>query len=466
MATSLTRRAVTTGLAASAAAGVRAARAQNAAYRGTTLRFITVRSVHQDAMARRLTEIAGQWGIDLEIRQTTADDLGKKVVLDFVAGAESWDLIYPGGVQAMYEWHGRGIIDDLAPMIAKVSDPKLLAWDDYTKEAREAATFGQKVLALPAATSDQAVAWRRDLFEHADEARAFRAKYGYDLAPPADYKQWRDVAEFFTRRKGQSLAGKPLERDFYGTVFSDKAGIFVWHIYQNVALAFGVTLYDPATGKADLLSPQGIDAVRFLVSMVPFMPPGHIGMANPEAMATFTSGDCAFIIEYFDRELGTLKRPDSAVRLDQVGFALPPTAVGNPKGVRNAARSGPVMVCISATSKNKEAAFKLLEAAVASDSQLAMAQHYPGYMPNRVSALASFAKQEPAVQYLLDLAANPAIASVNDAGIIPFPGLLKSAEMADAIGTALQSILVGGGIEPEMRRAEAKVNRALAALKR
>ena len=255
MAMSLRRRDVTTGLAALAAGYGGAARAQTAAYRGTNLRFITVRSVHQDAMARRLTEIAGQWGINLEIRQTTADDLGKKVVLDFVAGAESWDLIYPGGVQAMYEWHGRGIVADLAPLIAANSDPKLLAWEDFTKEARDAATFGQKVLALPAATSDQAVAWRRDLFGHADEVTAFRAKYGYDLGAPADYGQWRDIAEFFTRKKGQSLAGKPLERDFYGTVFSDKAGIFVWHIYQNVALAFGVTLYDPATGKADLLSP-------------------------------------------------------------------------------------------------------------------------------------------------------------------------------------------------------------------
>jgi len=31
-------------------------------------------------MARRLTELAIQWRMNLEIRQTTADDLGKKVV--------------------------------------------------------------------------------------------------------------------------------------------------------------------------------------------------------------------------------------------------------------------------------------------------------------------------------------------------------------------------------------------------
>lgn len=466
MSTQLTRRTVTAGLAALATARVSAPALAQTDYHGINLRFITVRSVHQDAIAHRLAELAAAWGINLEIRQTTADDLSKKVVLDFVAGAETWDLIYPGGVQAMVEWHGRGIVDDIAPLKARLADPELLAWDDFTPEARKAATFGDKLLALPAATSDQAVAWRRDLFGHSAEAAAFKTKYGYDLAPPQDYKQWRDIAEFFTRKKGETLAGKPLERDFYGTVFSDKAGIFIWHIYETLALAFGVTLYDPKTGKADLLSPQGLAAVQFLLSMVPFMPPGHIGMANPEAMAVFTSGDCAFIIEYFDRQLGTILRPDSAVSIDQVGFALPPTATGNPTGASHAARSGPVMICIASGSKHKDAAFKLLEAAVAPDSQVDMAHRFPGYMPNRISALKTLAQQQPQVRYLLDLASNTSITTGNDAVIIPLPGLLKSAEMTDAIGTALQSIMVGGSIETEMRRAETKVNRALASLKK
>jgi multiple sugar transport system substrate-binding protein len=304
----ITRRGFTAGLAVAAAGSVAGAAQADTPYKGITLRFITVRSVHEDALVRRLGALAKQWGITLEVRQTTADDLGKKVVLDFVSGADTWDLIYPGGVQAMYEWNSRGILDDLAPLIARLSDPKILAWQDYTKEARDAATFGKKILGLPAATSDQAVAWRRDLFTDPGEAAAFQAKYHYKLAPPDTYTQWRDIAAFFTRKKGATLAGRVLTEDFYGTVFSDKAGIFVWHIYQNVALAFGVTLYDPKTGKADLLSPAGIAAVKFLLSMVPFMPPGHIGMANPEAMAVFTSGHCAFILEYFDRELGTITR--------------------------------------------------------------------------------------------------------------------------------------------------------------
>ena len=44
------------------------------------------------------------------------------------------------------------------------------------------------------------------------EQAAFKAKFGYDLAPPADWQQFRDVAIFFTRDTDSD--GKT---DLYGT---------------------------------------------------------------------------------------------------------------------------------------------------------------------------------------------------------------------------------------------------------
>ena len=63
------------------------------------------------------------------------------------------------------------------------------------------------------------VYWTRaDLLNHPDEQAAFKAKYGYDLAPAETMQQMRDIAEFFTRKKGETLAGEVLENDFYGMV--------------------------------------------------------------------------------------------------------------------------------------------------------------------------------------------------------------------------------------------------------
>ena len=42
-------------------------------------------------------------------------------------------------------------------------------------------------------------AYRKDWFEDPTEMANFKAKYGYDLAVPKDFKQLRDIAEFFTR---------------------------------------------------------------------------------------------------------------------------------------------------------------------------------------------------------------------------------------------------------------------------
>lgn len=58
--------------------------------------------------------------------------------------------------------------------------------------------------------------YRRDLFEHPDEQRAFSKRFGYPLAPPSTLAQLRDIAAFFTRKAGDSLAGKRLDYPFYG----------------------------------------------------------------------------------------------------------------------------------------------------------------------------------------------------------------------------------------------------------
>ncbi len=56
-----------------------------------------------------------------------------------------------------------------------------------------------KYWSIPA--EGDAVGWsyRKDWFEDPKEMEAFKAKYGYDLAPPKDWKQLRDIAEFFHR---------------------------------------------------------------------------------------------------------------------------------------------------------------------------------------------------------------------------------------------------------------------------
>ena len=57
----------------------------------------------------------------------------------------------------------------------------------------------QKYWAIPLEGDANGWAYRKDWFEDPKEKAAFKAKYGYDLGVPKDYKQLRDIAEFFHR---------------------------------------------------------------------------------------------------------------------------------------------------------------------------------------------------------------------------------------------------------------------------
>src|SRR5205807_2423161 len=81
-----------------------------------------------------------------------------------------------------------------------------------------------KLWAMPMLAAPYMLGYRTDLFSDATEKQAFQAKYGYALAVPQTYKQLMDIAQFFTRKKGEMLAGRPLNDDFYGIVMANKRG--------------------------------------------------------------------------------------------------------------------------------------------------------------------------------------------------------------------------------------------------
>jgi len=438
--------------------------AADSPYKGVTLRFLTNANVHQKALATQFENIAKQWGMHVDVRYVTTDQLAKKVVLDYVAGADTWDLVYTGGVQRMYEWYDSGILVDLAPLIKKIGDAKILDWDGFTEGVRRAVKFDGKILGLAVATSDQALAYRKDLFDNAGEKVAFKARFGYDLVPPETYKQFHDVARFFTRKKGEKLAGNVLQNDFYGASSADKNGTFLWHTYENLILAFGVNLYDPTTKKVGLLSPANIAAAKFIQSIVPYLPPDHALMSTAESTNHFVNGDVAMFVEYFDRVVGAVGQTKSIIKPDQVGYTFPPTEPGNPLGRKHAFRSGPAVVGIYGRSKNKEAAYKLLEAAMSTASQIQMMHDTPGYMPTKLVALQQLSKEDPVTEYLVK-EGSADICACTDVVVMPYPSILKSSEIGDAISDAISAILTGANVESELAKAQTRVEKSVSTLK-
>ncbi len=431
-------------------------------FQGVTINFITSPEVHEVALADKMSEIAKTLGMILQARFLNGDELTQKVVLDFVSGANTWDLIYTLGVQNMYEFYNRGMIDVLDGLIASTGSQSTLAWPEFTQAAQRAVRFQNRTLGIPTTTSTPAVAYRLDLFEDPRERAAFKARFGYDLAPPNSYQQFLEIGQFFTRKRGELLAGKPLDADFYGSAFPNKKGVYLWHSYENMILAYGINLYNPRTRKAEFDGPNGLAAAQMYKALLAIQPSSNLNDSSAESTALFASGHAAMIVQYFDRVVLNTIKPDVPV-YGKIGYALPPAEPNHPRGWKHAFRDGPGVIAVSSRSEHKAAALQLLIAASTTEAQVDMAKKHPGYMPSRARAIEATIAQYPAAGYVLRAEADPG--AQTDVGVLPYPSILRAQEIADQVSTAISSVLTGGNIQSALSTAQRQIQTTLDTIK-
>jgi len=129
---------------------------------------------------------------------------------------------------------------------------------------------------------------RKDIYDCPSEQAGFKAKYNYDLPlKPDTWDQFRDVAEFFTRKAGDKLCDKPLAEDFYGTAVSLKRYLATQYDFEMFLNAFGGLMFKGdgrlATAEGfksgdDIAfdSPEGIKGLEYWLSLLKFVPPGYL----------------------------------------------------------------------------------------------------------------------------------------------------------------------------------------------
>lgn len=172
--------------------------------------------------------------------------------------------------------------DDIAPILADVT----------TK-------YKGKIWGVPYYTYTQGQFYRADLFEDATEQAAFKAKYGYDLKAPTTWDQMKDVAEFFTRKKGAMLKGQPLDKDFYGVGLM--AGRFqeIQDELSGMILAKGSDwLKDD--GTIAVKDEANLWALKFYVEkLLPYAPPAALTVTYDGVMNQMQDCQIAMTANFF-----------------------------------------------------------------------------------------------------------------------------------------------------------------------
>jgi multiple sugar transport system substrate-binding protein len=163
-------------------------------------------------------------------------------------------------------------------------------------------------------------AYRKDLFEDADEMAAFEAEYGYPLAPPETMEQLMDVAKFFTR-PDEGLYGSAIytQVDYDALVMG----------FQNMLFSFGADWHDGNFNpEGQINSPEAVAALEYYAELYECcQPPGMSNAFFPEVNDAMISGQAAMGMNYY-AFFPALDNPEINPFAETTGYFVNPAGPG------------------------------------------------------------------------------------------------------------------------------------------
>ena len=302
-----------------------------------------------------VNEYEAETGVSVTVETTPWSDFQTKAFTEFNARGSAYDMIV-GDSQWLGAASEGGHYVDLTEFfnkhnLAEVMAPATVKY--YAEYPADSGTYW----AVPA--EGDAVGWsyRKDWFEDPAEMEAFKAKYGYDLAPPETWAQLLDIAEFFHR---------PDENRYGVAIYTDNSYDALVMGVENAIFSYGAELGDFSTFKADGIvnSPQAVQALEDYKKLYSYTPPGWAKSFFVENNQAITEGLAAMSMNYFAFFPALLNEATNPHAKNTGFFANP----AGPTGAQHAALGGQGISIVS-YSDNQEEAMKFLEWFIQDDVQ-------------------------------------------------------------------------------------------------
>lgn len=285
--------------------------------------WATIAGFYTDWAAEVAKDFEDATGHDVQVIDIDFPQLYEKQVLEMVGGTGAYDIItYDVGWKA--EFAHNGYLTPLDDYIA-ASEPAEIDFDDIAPALIELTTRWQgKVFGLPYYTFTMGMFYRCDLFENPDEMSAFEEAYGYQLDVPQTYEQLADTAEFFTRKRGETLAGEVLTQDFYGIGLMAGRFPHVQDEINSIAWTWGGGAFrDDGTVNLESLT----EATEFYVNrLLPSAPPGALTSAYDEVMGQMRQGIIAQTAAFYLDQWPNAVKTETEVPGAEVCMAASPGA--------------------------------------------------------------------------------------------------------------------------------------------
>lgn len=263
-------------------------------------------------MAPIFSEYAKEkYGYDVTFTFSEApfSSLFQKAATSMATGSQEFNIIISDS-----QWLGAfakpGWISNMNEIVAQHEDLQKIEWfDPIVEKAYMAYPDGSDQLwGLPQEGDVLVLYVRKDLLTDPKEIEAFKAKYGFDLPQTFEdfenltFDKYEKMAEFFTRP----------EQDLYGTAnqFSKEYDYLTGGLYPFI-WSSGGEIWEPQTGKVvDILNTDNnAAALKRMVDMMKYMPPGATNYGNAQITEVFSQGKLFSALQW--AAVGAAMIPDS-----------------------------------------------------------------------------------------------------------------------------------------------------------
>ena len=322
-------------------------------YEGTTVRVVVNAEYVKYSLSLVEKDLYDKLGIKLETEVIPLAQFVAKTLLEFNSGKSPWDLIMFGGsympdygrhFEPLESWVGKLKLDfyleDIPDIYKKL----------YLKHQG-------KLVAMPYDGDVHMMYWNKVAFDRAENKKRFKAKYGYDLAPPRTFKQWDDQAEFFN---GWGWDGTDRKLIGAGASYSvGGAGGFSATWWRQRFFAYGGQYFD-AQMKPLVNSPAGVRALEEMVKTMPYQPPGVLLFESEEPKTLLVKGELPLLFSWTSTGKRVGNQEESVI-VGKAGFGVVPGAEIDGKLVQRPALTAGRGMAVSVYSQKKEATMKVLE---------------------------------------------------------------------------------------------------------
>lgn len=244
-------------------------------------------------------------GLEISFRPNTFEDTWEKANQDFVNKTGLYDIVMEYNfslssyVRNQYIWN----IADLMEMadVKDISFEKDLfqnAWKEvgfYYKNPLDPENGQLQKVGYPFATNTMILVYNKRMFEKQENKQNYRKKYGEELDVPRTWKQYRQIAEFFTTDKT------------FGVCMQGAVGSWLYYEYCDFLYGMGASVFDKKYGwegdkdtKITICSKEAEDATKLYLSMKKFNKGPFFTVDATEQVKLIQEGDVAMGLVWSD----------------------------------------------------------------------------------------------------------------------------------------------------------------------